>query len=143
MSESAAIPRQRKLRIVLVDDEWHMLQLLEMYIREWFNDVELSRFQNGDLAWEALSRSEPDLVITDWRHPGLDGGELVQKLAEKPAQVPVLIISAADTDCVKELAGLGVKISYLQKPFGVRQFWQKLDELIGPCDNPPRVSGFP
>jgi hypothetical protein len=44
MSEAAAIPRQKKLRIVLVDDEWHMLQLLELYLAEWFDAVELLRF---------------------------------------------------------------------------------------------------
>jgi DNA-binding response OmpR family regulator len=85
---------------------------------------------------------EPDLLITDWRHPGLDGGELVRKLAEKKSQVPVLMISASDTDIIRELDGLGIKITYLQNPFGVRQFWPALNELIGPCDRPPRLPGF-
>ena len=40
------------------------------------------------------------------------------------------------------LDGLGIKITCLQKPFGVRQFWQVLNELVGPCDNPPRLPGF-
>ena len=74
MTETAATPHPRKLRIVLVDDERHMLKLLEMYLQEWFNAVELVMFQNGDPAWAELSRAEPDLLITDWRHPGLDGG---------------------------------------------------------------------
>lgn len=142
MSEAAATPRPKKLRIVLLDDEWHMLKLLEMYIREWFNEVELVQFRSGDPAWDELSRSEPDLFITDWRHPGLDGGELVRKLGEKKSKVPVLMISASDTDCVRELAESGVKVAYLQKPFGIRQFWQTLNELIGPCDNPPRLPVF-
>jgi DNA-binding response OmpR family regulator len=143
VNKADAIPRQKKLRIVLVDDEWHMLQLLEMYIREWFNEVEVSRFQNGDPAWTELSQTEPDLLITDWRHPGLDGGELVKKLAETKSKIPVLMVSASDTNCISELAGLNVKISYLQKPFGVKKFWQLLDELVGPCDHPPRLPNFP
>jgi hypothetical protein len=40
------------------------------------------------------------------------------------------------------LDGFGIKITCLQKPFGVRQFWQVLNELVGPCDNPPRLPGF-
>jgi DNA-binding response OmpR family regulator len=142
MSEAAAMPRPKKLRIVLVDDEWHMLQLLNLYITEWFEAAELLQFQNGTRAWEELSLREPDLLITDWRHPGLDGGELVRKLAEKKSKVPVLMISASDTDCIRELDGLGVKVVYLQKPFGVRQFWQVLNELVGPCDKPPRLPSF-
>jgi DNA-binding response OmpR family regulator len=142
VNKAAPASRQRKLRIVLVDDEWHMLQLLEMYIREWFKEVELVRFQNGDPAWDELQRSEPDLLITDWRHPGLDGGDLVRKLGGKKSKIPVLMISASDTDCIRELAGSGVKVSYLQKPFGIRQFWQVLNDLVGPCDNPPRLPSF-
>jgi DNA-binding response OmpR family regulator len=142
MSEAAALPRQKKLRIVLVDDEWHMLQLLKLYITEWFSEVELLPFQNGDRAWDELSRMDPDLLITDWRHPGLDGGELVRKLAEKKSKTPVLMISASDTDIIRELDGLGIKITFLQKPFGVRQFWMVLNELVGPCDHPPRLPSF-
>ena len=142
MTETAATPHPRKLRIVLVDDERHMLKLLEMYLQEWFNAVELVMFQNGDPAWAELSRAEPDLLITDWRHPGLDGGELVLKLAEKKSKVPVLMISASDTNCVRELAESGIKITYLQKPFGILEFWQALDKIIGPCDNPPRLPSF-
>ena len=142
MTEAAAQPRPRKLRIVLVDDERHMLQLLKLYLTEWFSEVELLAFQNGDWAWDELARTEPDLLITDWRHPGLDGGQLVRKLAEKKSQTPVLMISAADTDCIRELDDLGIKITYLQKPFGIRQCWQVLDKLIGPFDHPPRLPGY-
>jgi DNA-binding response OmpR family regulator len=86
-----------------VDDAWHMLQLLELYLAEWFDAVELLRFQNGDQAWDELSRMEPDLLITDWRHPGLDGGELVRKIAEKKSKTPVLMISASDTDIIRDV----------------------------------------
>jgi two-component system OmpR family response regulator len=134
MNEPAAQPRPKKLRIVLVDDEPHMLQLFELYLRDWFQEVELVPFQNGDDAWRELARTEPDLLITDWRHPGLDGGELVRKLAEKNASFPVLMISACDTDSVRAFTCLGVKIVFLQKPFGHEQLWQVLNELVGPCD---------
>jgi two-component system nitrogen regulation response regulator GlnG len=142
MSNTAPIPSQVKLRIVLVDDEKYMLQLMETYIREWFKEVELLSFQNGDDAWREVAQKEPDLLITDWRHPGLDGGELLRKLAEKHAQTPVLVISAHDPDCIREFAGSGILIVFLQKPFGVEQFWHTLDGLVGPCDNPPRIPKY-
>jgi DNA-binding response OmpR family regulator len=142
MSDAADKPARRKLRIVLLDDESHMLLLLEMYLKEWFEDLELLRFQNGDRAWAELSQTAADLFITDWRHPGLDGGELVKKLAEKKSKMPVLLISASDSDCVREISGLGVKVAFLQKPFGIRDFWKFINELVGPCDQPPRLPGF-
>lgn len=120
MSQAAPTPRQKTLRIVLVDDEKYMLQLLETY----------------------LAQAEPDLLITDWQHPGLDGGELLRKLAEQHAQIPVLMITAYDIDCLQEFAKSGLKIVFLQKPFGVAQFWKTLDGLVGPCDHPPRLPKF-
>ena len=138
MNQAAPASRPKKLRIVLVDDEKYMLQLLETYIQSWFDEVDLLQFQNGDAAWRELSQTEPDLLITDWRHPGLDGGELLRKLAEKNARMPVLMITAFDNDCVQEFSATGINITFLQKPFGVAQFWQALDGLVGPCDHPPR-----
>jgi len=142
MSQAAPTPRQKKLRIILVDDEKYMLQLLEMYLHEWFNEVDLLQFQNGDDAWRELAQTEPDLLITDWRHPGLDGGELLSKLAEKHMKIPVLLITAHDTDCIREFADTGIKITFLQKPFGVEQFWRTIDGLVGPCDHPPRIPKY-
>ena len=142
MSQAAPTPRQKKLRIILVDDEKYMLQLLEMYLQEWFNEVDLLQFQNGDAAWRELAQMEPDLLITDWRHPGLDGGELLRKLAEKRAKIPVLLITAHDTDCIREFSDSGIKITFLQKPFGVEQFWRTIDGLVGPCDHPPRIPKY-
>jgi two-component system nitrogen regulation response regulator GlnG len=140
----AALPasNQKKPRIILVDDEKHMLQLFEIYIREWFKEVDLVLLQNGDYAWNEFSRQEPDLLITDWYHPGLDGGELVQKLIEIHSQVPVLLISACDAEYVREFQDSGVKIVFLQKPFGSEQLWRLLNDLVGPCDFPARVPVF-
>jgi len=142
MNQAAPASRPKKLRIVLVDDEKYMLQLLETYIQSWFDDVDLLQFQNGDDAWREMSETEPDLLITDWRHPGLDGGELLRKLAGKHVRTPVLMISAHDNDCIQEFLASGMKIVFLQKPFGVAQFWQALDGLIGPCDHPPRFPKY-
>ena len=142
MSEAAARSGHRKPRIVLVDDEKHMLQLFELYIREWFKEVELVPFQNGDVAWEELSRQAPDLLITDWYHPGLDGGELVRKLAQQPARFPVLMVSACDTEVIREFADSGINVVFLQKPFGSEQLWRALNDLIGPCDFPARPPVF-
>jgi DNA-binding response OmpR family regulator len=142
MSQAAPTPRQKRLRIVLVDDEKYMLQLLEKYLREWFDEVDILQFHNGDDAWRELAETEPDLLITDWRHPGLDGGELLKKLAGKHAKTPVLMVTAYDMDCIWEFDGSGLKIAFLQKPFGVEQFWRTIDGLVGPCDHPPRIPKY-
>ena len=142
MNTPAVMSRLQPPRIVLLDDERHMLQLYELYLRDWFHEPELVGFRNGDAAWLELEHAAADLLITDWRHPGLDAGDLVRKLAAARMKVPVLIISACDADCVRELGGLGFKVAFLQKPFGYKQLWKAVNELAGPCDFPAHSTEY-
>ncbi len=137
MTEAIATKPPRKLRIVLLDDERYMLMLLEAYLKEWFDNVELHQFRHGDDAWRELEQTPPDLFITDWQHPGLDGGALLRKLAEQHTKTPVLLLTALEYECIEEFAKSGLKIVFLQKPFGVAEFWKVINHLVGPCDHPP------
>jgi DNA-binding response OmpR family regulator len=136
MSEAVTTPRQKKPRIVLVEDEKELSTLFAVMIRDWFKEAELVRFENGDAAWQELSQTKPDLLITDLIHPGLTGGELARKLAEQQVTFPVLIISGSTGDWFQEFAGLGIKVAFLNKPFPREDFWQLLNDLAGPCDFP-------
>ena len=68
-----------------------------------------------------------------------ENGELVRKLDERRAKTLVLMISACDLDCLRELEKTKIKITFLQKPFGVERFWRVIESLLGPCDNPPKI----
>lgn len=142
MTETISHPGRKTPRIIVVDDEKHMLQLFDLYLHEWFSEVELLLFQNGDAAWEELSRKEPDLLITDWYHPGLDGGEMVRKLAQKQARFPVLMVSACDNDVIREFNDSKINIVFLQKPFISEHLWRNINKLAGPCDFPARIPTY-
>ena len=80
-------------------------------------------------AWRELKRLDPDLFITDMRHPG---GQIFDCLSERNITYPILIVSAgvglnADGDWVygeKRVCSLGrnLKISCLSKPYCVEDF---------------------
>lgn len=135
MSANAVIPRQRKPRIVLVEDEKLLLELWEYFIRSWFREAEVLPFENGDVAWQELSRRQPDLLITDLYHPGLDGGTIISKLAAQQVKFPVLF-TTAELDFFQDYTALGIKVVWLPKPFALEEFWRVLNELVGPCDFP-------
>lgn len=128
----------RSPRIIILDDEPQLLHLLELGVRDWFKEVEVLAFANGDEAWAEISRQNPDLLIMDWSHPGLDGHELLEKLAAKPAGFVILLTSDLFVDELPGLAGKGLKVGYLPKPFGMQQLWRALNEYIGPSDFPER-----
>lgn len=128
----------KKPRVIILDDEPQLLHLLELGVRDWFKDVEVFAFANGDEAWAEISRLDPNLLIMDWSHPGLDGHELLEKLAAKRAGFMVLLTSDLFASELSGLSGKGLKVGYLPKPFGMQQLWRALNEYLGPSDFPER-----
>lgn len=110
----------KHFRILLVDDESHILNFLSTKLKASGYDVITAG--NGIEALEQAQGQEPDLIVLDVLMPKMDGFETLRQLrAFSP--VPVIILSArgADADKIKGLA-LGSD-DYLPKPFNP-------DELI-------------
>ena len=138
MVKSISKTAPKKPRIILLEDEPLLVKLFEFCIAEWFKETELQKFKNGDDAWQELSRTEPDLLIMDGTHPGLGGLDIMNQLAEKKAGFPILLTSDFFEEYLGSYTGRGLKIFFLPKPFGVKQFWNALNQLVGPSNLPER-----
>lgn len=81
--------------ILLVDDEpdilsaWRLILIMEGY--------EVRCANNGLEALDLLKQELPDLVVTDWMMPLMDGAELCRRMKAQPglADVPILVHSSA------------------------------------------------
>ncbi|HXF96605.1 MAG TPA: ATP-binding protein, partial [Gemmatimonadales bacterium] len=105
------------LRILVVDDEPHILHYMRATLESWGHTVELATDGRGALA-RALA--EPfDAIICDLRMPELGGRELYHELeARHPAAAGRIIFATGDTvrgDTLEFLESLGRP--YLHKPF--------------------------
>lgn len=114
-------------QVLLVDDEDSILQFVSYNLRKAGHEVVCA-----STGAEALERAEEDafdLVILDIMLPGADGYEVCRRLREK-SDVPVLFLSARDTELDKvvglELGG----DDYLAKPFGVRELQARVKALL-------------
>ena len=58
---------------------------------------------SGDEAWETFQRISPDLVLLDFRMPGLNGLEVFERIRQVDAEIPVLILSSYNEYCVPSL----------------------------------------
>ncbi len=123
---SAAAPRTPapRLRVLVVDDEPHILHYMRATLEAWGHDVETA--EDGDVALELASAEAFDVVITDLRMPRLGGREFYEALRSRaPERAARLVFSTGDTVRGDTLAFLeSVRRPYLRKPFG-------LDELRG------------
>jgi CheY-like chemotaxis protein len=148
MSEDrqAKTERRTQPRIIIVDDEDIMLDMMEALVRDWCHEVAVLRFQNRDEAWQELLRCDPDLLITDMRSDnvpgrsgdyGMSGFELLKLLAERLVKYPVLVASGSFSisgceGLAKKCAGPHLNVSFLTKPFTKELFLQALRQCLGP-----------
>jgi two-component system response regulator RegX3 len=114
-------------RILVVDDEDSILQFVSYNLRK--EGYEVTCVRDGDEALEQAAKEAFDLVILDIMLPGTDGYEVCRKL-RAAGSVPVLFLSARDTELDKvvglELGG----DDYLAKPFGIRELQARVKALL-------------
>ena len=107
-------------RVLVVDDERSMRELLAIMLRQAGHDVTVA--DGGEAAIKALKSDTFDLVITDLRMREVDGLAVLRTAKDHSPQTVVLVITAfASTETAVEAMKLGA-YDYLTKPF-------KLDEI--------------
>lgn len=118
-------------RILVVDDEEHITELLAMALG--YNGFEVERCDNGRSALSAIERSRPDLVLLDVMLPDLDGFEVARRVrqAEGAATaLPIIFLTARDatSDRVEGLR-LGGD-DYVAKPFSVEELVERVKAVL-------------
>lgn len=121
-ADPAPPERQERLRVLVVDDEPHILHYMQATLESWGHEVAVAR--DGSQALKRALMQPFDLIICDLRMPRLGGREMFQTLARMhPTLADRIIFATGDTvrgDTLQFLEELGRP--FLQKPF-------KLDAL--------------
>ncbi len=102
-------------KILIVDDEPFNLDLLEQELIDLGHAV--ARADNGAQALLQVEKTDPELVLLDYRMPGMNGLEVLQAIRKKKPDLPVAIITAHGSI---ELAVEAIKAGaddFLTKPF--------------------------
>ena len=101
-------------KVLIVEDVREMADLVRLYLSKEGMDATI--YETGEAALEAFEKEKYDLVVLDINLPGIDGFEFLQRL-RKTSAVPVVIVSARDTD-EDMILGLGVGADeFVTKPF--------------------------
>ena len=106
-------------RILIAEDEKHTRLALYLVLRQAGFGVILTT--NGLEAYEKI-RQQPagqpiNLIITDFKMPGLDGLGLIDKLQDKGIPIPIMVITGyGDKELLRQLHKRGCA-SHIDKPF--------------------------
>lgn len=104
----------KSITILIIDDESIIRQVFSFYLEDMGYSVLTA--ENGKKGIELYNRERPDVVMTDLRMPEMDGLEVLKKIHEDSEDMPVVVISGANSidDAVQALR-LGAW-DYLLKP---------------------------
>jgi len=101
----------------IVDDDESIRWVLEKAFQK--AAINIRGFASADEVLAALERTQPDVILTDIRMPGMDGLQLLDALQRKAPGIPVIIMTA-HTDLDSAVASYrGGAFEYLPKPFDV------------------------
>src|SRR3954465_10107356 len=104
-----------KSRIILVDDDKDLLQLIAM--RLGAAGYAVTAVESGEAAMAALSVSRPQVVVPDLRMQGMDGMGLFEAIHRDSPSLPVVILTAHGTIPEAVAATRRGVFSFLTKPF--------------------------
>ncbi|MBV9661841.1 MAG: response regulator transcription factor [Acidimicrobiales bacterium] len=121
--------------IVVVEDDPHIADLIDMYLRR--DGHRVIQANQGEAGLHAVEREKPRLVILDVGLPGpIDGFEVCRRLRAS-SSVPVMMLTARDDEIDRVLGfELGAD-DYVTKPFSPRELAARVKAIIRRVEGPP------
>jgi CheY-like chemotaxis protein len=124
--------RPASLRMLVIDDEESILQLVLEILRSEGHAVEAAG--SGQAGLELILRNDYDVIVSDWKMPGLNGINLYQELlTRKPEAAKRMLFMTGDVikesfqDFLKQHARI-----CLPKPFALREFHAAVAGILSP-----------
>ncbi|OJJ17862.1 hypothetical protein BKI52_28810 [marine bacterium AO1-C] len=120
-------------QVLLVDDNQQSLRTLLNFLQKKSNLYQPLTAPNGKVAAQIVQKVTPDLVITDWDMPLMDGLSLIRHLRKQPntRSVPVIIVTGINTtpENLQEAFEAGAN-DYLAKPFNSVELYARAKAAI-------------
>lgn len=130
-----------KTRILTVDDEEHILELLRYNLES--NGYEVLQAETGEDALSILKQHSVDMVLLDLMLPGIDGLETLRKIRsiDKLKRMPVIMLTAKSEE-IDTVLGLEMGADdYIGKPFGVHELQARIKAVFRRTEELAKLRG--
>ena len=116
--------------ILVADDESHILHVVSLKLRNAGYRVVTAR--DGAEALEMAQQERPDLLITDYHMPQLNGLELCRRLKQDPKTtgIPAIMLTARGYELEPSDTEQSGILRMLSKPFSPRHLLSTVEEVL-------------
>ena len=118
----------KSMEILLIDDDEWIRDSLSMFFES--EGCHLTALETAEEGMEALKEHDYDILVTDYRLPGIDGLEFLRHIHDtRPHIMTVLITAYKSEDVVSEARQLGIH-ELIEKPFTINVIEKSLTRLV-------------
>src|SRR5947207_420598 len=116
------------VKLLLVDDNPMVLGMLQQALSSLATVTTAT--DSADALLKAVDDT-PDLVVCDYRMPGMDGRQFVEKLKSRPATANFFsVLMASKADIAERLSPANAADDYLEKPFFLKDATRRIKRMI-------------
>jgi CheY-like chemotaxis protein len=125
-------------RVLVVDDDPHVLQLLRVNFELEGYDVDSAN--NGEEALKRIAAQKPDVLVCDVMMPGMNGLEVVERVRSEPttAKLPIVMVSAKAQQADLTAGGAAGADAYVTKPFDPQDLLDAVAKVLKRKPSRPR-----
>ncbi len=116
------------MRILVVDDDKEIVELLSIYIKNEGYEV-VKAYDGKEALSKIVTNPDIDLMILDIMMPKMDGMQVVKEL-RKESQIPIIMLTAKTTDMDKIQGLIAGADDYVTKPFNPLEIMARVKSLL-------------
>ena len=116
------------VKVLLVDDNPMVLGMLQHALSSM---AEVKTASDGPDALLKAVDDPPDLLVSDYQMPGMDGRQLMEKLKSRTSTAGIaIILLATKSDITERLSAQDPVDDYLEKPFFLKEATHRIKKVI-------------
>ncbi|SFC32626.1 two-component system, chemotaxis family, response regulator CheY [Nocardioides terrae] len=120
------------MKIIVADDSRVMRQIVIRTLRQaGHGGHEIVEAENGRDCLEKVATEQPDLVLSDWNMPEMNGIDCLGALRASGSQVPFGFVTSEGSEEMRQRAAAAGALFLIAKPFTAETFGDALSEVLG------------
>jgi CheY-like chemotaxis protein len=114
-------------RVLLVDDEEDFISALAERLR--FRNYAAEIATTGEDALLEIQKERPDIVLLDYKMPGMDGMETLRRIKTKDPSIEIILVTGSLDNEIGEMAIRAGAIYHMVKPLDIEDLLDKLRDI--------------